>query len=111
MREEALVVFSTFPDLETARRVVRTLVEEHLVACGNLIPHVESIYSWKGTVEMSEEILVVFKTEIARYQALEERLRSMHPYDVPECVALRVAEGLPDYLRWITESVIPNEGA
>ncbi len=105
MAEEALVVFATFPDLDTARRIVRTLVEERLIACGNLVPGVESIYRWKGAIETSGEVFAVLKTEIGRYQMLEVRLRELHPYEVPECIALRVADGLPDYLRWIAESI------
>jgi len=105
MAEEALVVFATFPDVETARRIVRTLVEERLAACGNLVPGVESIYRWQGAIETSGEVFAVMKTEIGRYQALEARLRELHPYEVPECIALRAADGLPEYLRWISESV------
>jgi periplasmic divalent cation tolerance protein len=108
MPEEALVVFTTFPDVETARRIVRSLVEERLAACGNLVPGVESIYTWKGAVETNGEVFAVLKTESARYQELEARLRALHPYEVPECIALRVADGLPDYLRWIAESVMPK---
>ena len=106
MAEEAIVVFTTFPDQETARRIVRTLVEERLIACGNLVSGVESIYRWKGEVETSNEIFAVLKTERARYIALESRIRELHPYEVPECVTVRIHEGLPDYLRWLTESVV-----
>jgi periplasmic divalent cation tolerance protein len=106
MAEEALIVFSTFPDIEIARHIVGTLVEERLIACGNIVPKVESIYRWRGAVEKNEETFAVMKTEIARYQQVERRIREMHPYDVPECIALRVADGLPDYLRWIAESVV-----
>jgi periplasmic divalent cation tolerance protein len=105
MAEEAVVVFTTFPDQETARRIVRTLVEDRLIACGNLVPGVESIYRWKGEIETSGETLAILKTEIGQYSAMEERLRSLHPYEVPECIMLRVRDGSPDYLRWITESV------
>lgn len=108
MADDALVVFATFPDAETARRIVRTLIEERLIACGNLIPAVESIYTWKGAVETSAEVFAVLKTESWRYPGVEQRLRELHPYEVPECIALRVADGLPDYLRWITESVTPS---
>ena len=105
MPEEALVVFATFPDAEKARQVVRTLVEERLAACGNIVPAVESIYRWEGKVETANEVLVVLKTDLGHYRTLEARLKALHPYEVPECLALRVEEGLPDYLRWITESV------
>jgi periplasmic divalent cation tolerance protein len=106
MAEEAVVVFTTFPDQETARRIVRTLVEERLIACGNLVPGVESIYRWKGEIETSGETLAILKTEIGQYSAVEQRLRALHPYEVPECIMLRVRDGSPDYLRWITESLV-----
>ena len=105
MAEDAAIVFTTFPDQETARRIVRTLVEERLIACGNLVPGVESIYRWKGAIETSSEIFAVLKTERSRYVLLEKRLRELHPYDVPECVIIRITDGLPDYLHWITESL------
>ena len=106
MAEEAVVVFTTFPDQETARRIVRTLVEERLIACGNLVPGVESIYRWKGEIETSGETLAILKTEIGQYSAMEQRLRNLHPYEVPECIMLRVRDGSPDYLRWITENLV-----
>jgi len=105
MPEEALVVLVTFPDAEAARRIVTTLVEERLAACGNLVPGVESIYRWQGTVETASEILVILKTEINRYAALETRLKELHPYEVPECLALSVAAGSLPYLHWLKESV------
>jgi periplasmic divalent cation tolerance protein len=104
----ALIVFATFPDVGAARRIVRTLVEEQLIACGNLVPNVESIYRWKGDVVASTEVLGIMKTEEDRFEQVQIRLREMHPYEVPECVAVRIEDGLPDYLRWLTESVIPQ---
>jgi periplasmic divalent cation tolerance protein len=105
MAEEVVVVFTTFPDQDTARRIVQTLVDEGLIACGNLVPGVESIYRWKGKVEMSNEVFAVLKTEEARYVALQGRLKELHPYDVPECIMIRVSNGLPEYLRWVAESM------
>lgn len=107
MAEEVLVVLTTWPDVERARAAARTFVEEKLAACGNIVPGVESIYRWKGTVETSAEVLVVFKTTIARYQAFEMRLLQLHPYEVPEIVTLRAADGLPSYLRWVEASCLP----
>ena len=105
MPEEALVVLVTFPDVETARRIVTTLVEERLAACGNLVPNVESIYRWQGAVETASEVLVLLKTEIRSYSALETRLQELHPYEVPECLAVNIAKGASPYLRWLNESV------
>ena len=64
--------------------------------------------SLEGAVETSNEVFAVMKTERPRYDALERRLRELHPYEVPECIMLRVREGLPDYLRWITESILES---
>lgn len=101
MAEEVLTVFTTWPDLETARKAARVLVEERLAACGNIVPGVESVYRWEGQVETGAEVLVVFKTVIGSYQMFETRLRALHPYQVPEVLALRVTDGLPWYLRWV----------
>ncbi len=101
-----LLVLSTFPDAETARRIARTLVEERLAACGNLIPGIESIYRWQGEVETAREALVLFKTTQAAYPALEARLKALHPYEVPEILALPpTATGWPPYLAWVGENV------
>jgi periplasmic divalent cation tolerance protein len=102
---EAFIIFSTFADADTARQAARTLVEERLVACANIVPQVESIYRWQGKIESSAEVLVIFKTTRERYPAFEQRLRSLHPYEVPEIVALDIAAGLPAYLAWVAESV------
>lgn len=107
MAEEVLIVLTTWPDLEKARAAARTLVEEKLAACGNIIPGVESIYRWQGAVETSGEVLVVFKTTIARYQMLETRILALHSYEVPEIVCLRASDGLPSYLRWVESSCLP----
>ena len=104
MADEVLTVFTTWPDLETARTAARTLVEEKLAACGNIVPGVESIYRWEGKVETGAEVLVIFKTMASNYPALEARVRALHPYEVPEVLAVRVAGGLPAYLRWVEES-------
>lgn len=100
-----LVVVCTFPDVETARRIARQLVEERLVACGNLLPGTESIYRWKGAVETASETVVLFKTTQPVYPALQERLKALHPYEVPEIVALPIVAGLPEYLGWVAENV------
>ena len=104
MNEQFVIAFSTFPDVETARRIARELVETALVACVNIIPAMESIYYWKEKVETGAESLAIFKLTSARYSEFESRLRALHPYDVPEVVRLNVAGGSVDYLRWIGES-------
>ncbi len=104
MADEALLVLSTFPDAATARRIGRQLVEEKCAACANLLPAVESIYWWEKKVETANETIVLFKTTAARYAALETTLKQLHPYEVPEIIALPVEQGWPDYLRWVSEN-------
>lgn len=108
MTEETLIVLTTWPDAENARKAARTLVEEHLAACGNILPGVESIYRWQGAVETGAEVLVLLKTTAARYPQLETKIKALHPYEVPEIIALRVADGLPAYLRWVEASCTPT---
>ena len=84
MAEEILIVYATFPNADTARTIVATLVEEGLVACGNLIPNVESIYRWQGTVQAATEVFGIMKTTRSCLIALAERYRALHPYQVAE---------------------------
>jgi periplasmic divalent cation tolerance protein len=104
MADEILLAFSTFPDIETARRISRELVTEKFAACANIIPAVESIYRWQGKVEQGTETLVLFKTAAVRYPAFQEKLKSLHPYDVPEIIACQVDKAWPAYLRWVIDS-------
>jgi len=104
VNEQFVIAFSTFPDVETARKISRELVDSALVACANIIPTVEAIYYWKEKTETSAESLAIFKLTAARYSEFESRLRALHPYDVPEVVRLNIAGGSADYLRWIGES-------
>ena len=104
MDDEILLAFSTFPDIETARRVARELVETKFAACANIIPAVESIYRWQGKVGQGNEALVLFKTTADRSAAFQEKLKSLHPYEVPEIIFVPLAAGLPEYLRWVVDS-------
>jgi periplasmic divalent cation tolerance protein len=104
MSDEVVLAFSTFPDVETARRIARELVTENFAACASVIPKVESIYRWQGKIEQGDETLVLFKTTAARFAAFQEKLKSLHPYDVPELISCKIEAGLPEYLRWVTEN-------
>ena len=99
-----LLALSTFPDAETARRISNELVTEKFAACANILPAIESVYRWKDKIETGNETLVFFKLSEDRQAAFQERLRSLHPYEVPEIIFVTVANGLPDYLRWVAES-------
>jgi periplasmic divalent cation tolerance protein len=107
MAEEILIVYATFPNVETGRTIVATLVEEGLIACGNLIPNVESIYRWQGTVQVATEVFGIMKTTRSCLIALAERYRGMHPYQVAEFLTVSVEDGLPDYVRWIEDMCAP----
>jgi periplasmic divalent cation tolerance protein len=104
MAEKILLALSTFPEAETARRISNQLVSEKFAACANILPSVESIYRWKGKTENSSETLVLFKLNEDRKTAFQEELRSLHPYEVPEIIFVPVADGLPEYLRWVAEN-------
>ena len=104
MAEKILLVLSTFPDAEIARRISKELVSERLAACANILPSAESIYRWKEKIESGNETLVFFKVSEERRSAFQDKLRSLHPYDVPEIIFVPVASGLPEYLQWVAES-------
>jgi periplasmic divalent cation tolerance protein len=108
MKDEVIILLSNFPDADAARKAVRTLVEERLVACGNLVPGVESIYEWKGTLETGAEVMVVCKTIASRAAAAQARLRVLHPYEVPEILQIPVSTGWPDYLAWVAAQCGPR---
>jgi periplasmic divalent cation tolerance protein len=97
-----IVVFSTFPTEYKAADVARTLVSEGLCACVNLVPPVRSIYCWQGQICDQRETLAILKTTRERFDALRERLVALHPYEVPEVIALPVEAGHPPYLDWVT---------
>jgi len=99
------LILCTFPDTDQARAIGTTLIEEQLAACVNLIPGVKSIYRWQGAVETSAEVLTIFKTTASAYPAFEERLRALHPYEVPEIIALEPHQVTPAYARWVMDSV------
>ena len=105
------MVFSTFPDAESAARVVRVLVEERLIACGTLLPGARSLYRWEGKIADQPEVVVIMKTRKQDWPALMSRLSEQHPYQTPECVALRIASGAPKYLAWLEEALAPEGGA
>lgn len=99
----ALVVYSTCPDAECADRLARALVGERLAACVNALPGVRSTYRWQDRIEQSDEVLLMIKTSADRLEALTARLRQLHPYELPEVVAVEVRDGLDAYLAWLTE--------
>ena len=104
MEPEYVLVMTTLPADAAAVEFARTLVEERLAACVNLLAPMESVYRWEGQVESEPERQVVLKTSRARVNTLWERVRELHPYDVPEFIVLPIVDGNDAYLRWIAES-------
>lgn len=102
---DRLVVLSTVGRAEDAERIARALVERRLAACVNVVPGLVSVYRWKGNVEKDDERLLLIKTRRERLPALREALAALHPYELPELLALPVEAGSPAYLEWLDESV------
>jgi periplasmic divalent cation tolerance protein len=97
------VVLVTVPDAEVGRRLARALLEERLVACANLVPGVTSLYRWEGEVQEDDEVLLVMKTRSGLVPRLSARIPELHPYELPEVLALGVTDGLPAYCRWVLD--------
>ena len=100
---DALLVVTNCPDDAAADRIALALVEQRLAACVNRLASVESVYRWRGRVERATEVPLLIKTTRERYGELEQAIRQMHPYDVPEIIALPIELGHAAYLRWISE--------
>lgn len=98
---DALVVLVTTPTPERAAEIARALVDERLAACGNVVPGLRSIYRWEGKVQEDAEALLVLKTTRARFDALRARVLALHPYELPEVIALPIEAGSAPYLAWI----------
>jgi periplasmic divalent cation tolerance protein len=101
------IVLTTLPDAESAGRLAHAMVEAGLAACVNVLSPCRSIYRWEDAVQEDGEIPLIIKTTFERYPALETFLRQNHPYQTPEILAIDVADGLPDYLRWAATAVQP----
>ncbi len=99
------MILCTFPGLEQARQIGTLLVETQLAACVNLLPAVESIYRWQGKVEKADEVLAVFKTSAAVFPAFEKALTELHPYEVPEIIALSPEKIAAPYRAWVCAEV------
>ena len=102
-----LICFNTCPDPATAEGLAAILVSERLAACVNVLPAMRSTYRWQGALEQADEVLVMIKTTRDRYPALQARLPELHPYELPELVAVEACEGLPAYLDWVAEGSTP----
>ncbi len=106
----AVLAFCSCPDAATASRIAGALVDERLAACVSVLPSVQSVYRWQGAVERADEVQLLIKTTVARMPALAERIVALHPYELPEVVAVEAVAGLPAYLEWISAQVAPDAG-
>ena len=100
---DTLLVLTNLPDRDAAARLAQRLIESRLAACVNILNGCTSVYRWKGEVERAEEVPILIKTRAARYDELEAAIRELHPYEIPEIIAVPVVRGLADYLEWVAE--------
>jgi periplasmic divalent cation tolerance protein len=101
---DAVIVFSTCANRKEARTIARAIVEERLAACVQLLPPIQSVYRWRGAVQESKEILLLFKTTLAQFAALERRISELHGYETPEILAVPVTAGAEKYLAWLRDT-------
>lgn len=104
---DALVVLTNCPNEAVAERIALALVEQGLAACVNRMPPVHSTYRWQGKIERADEVPLLIKTTRERYGEVEQAIRHLHPYNVPEIIALTITSGSAAYLRWIEEQTHP----
>jgi len=100
---DAVIVFTNLPDREAAVKLAHELVAKRLAACVNVLSECTSVYRWKGTIENASEVPVLIKTRAARYAEVEAAIRGLHPYELPEIIAVPVVRGFDDYLRWVAD--------
>ena len=109
MRVSALICFCTCPDTETAERIATSLVDERLAACVNIMPGVRSVYRWQDQVERDDEVLLLVKTMPDQFERLQVRLLELHPYELPEVLAVETDHAHPDYLDWVADQTRPDQ--
>ena len=105
MSEAIVSVYATFGSDEEARRIARTVVEERLAACANILAPCRSVYRWQGSIEEADEVPALFKTRADAASRLIARIGELHSYDVPAAVVWPIADSLPDYASWVREEV------
>jgi len=108
MPNHAELILCTCPDRDTSEKIAKRLVEGRLAACVNILPGLTSVYTWQDRLETAEEHLLLIKSTRDCYPLIERTIRDLHPYDLPEIIALPIARGLPDYLNWIDACVSTN---
>ncbi len=102
---DKILVLTTAGSAEEARRIASALVERRLAACVNIVPQIESVYRWEDAVQQSAEWLLLIKTTGEAFARVRDAIKELHSYDLPECIAVAIDEGTPEYLRWIGDEV------
>jgi periplasmic divalent cation tolerance protein len=106
--QDTLLVITNLPDRASAERLAEALIARRVAACVNVMAPCRSVYPWQGTVEHAEEHPVFVKTPADRYDALQQAIRELHPYELPEIIAVRLDAGLPEYLDWVASETRPT---
>ena len=99
----AIIIYCTCPDIETADRISRLAIRQHMAACVNQLPGITSVYEWDGKIQQNQEVLLIIKSTQERFDAIQNLIREEHPYELPELIAVPITQGLPDYLEWIKQ--------
>jgi periplasmic divalent cation tolerance protein len=102
------LIYCTCPNRETAESIARQLVSDKLAACVNIVPGVQSVYEWQGQIETAQEHLLLIKSPQAGYAAIESAIKAIHPYQLPEIIAVAIERGSAEYLKWI-DSCLPTD--
>lgn len=103
MRQNYQIIFCTCPDQQSATKLAHLLINQNLAACVNLLPGLTSVYRWQNKIETADEYLLLIKTRSDFYSSIAELIKSHHPYELPEIIAVTVDNGAPDYLQWIDQ--------
>lgn len=107
---EHILVLSTMPDEAVANEIAETLVDDGLAACVNILPGITSVYRWQDKIEKDRELLLYIKTTNKVYKKVEETIQRLHPYELPEIIAVPIERGLGDYLEWVSLETLVHGG-
>jgi len=105
MEKNSFIFFVTAPSMKEARKIGNYMVKHRIAACANLIHNIDSIYRWKGKIEKDMEVLILLKTTENKVEKLKEAIESIHSYETPECVGIKIEKGSEKYLKWLNKMV------
>lgn len=105
-KNKIIIIFVTVPDQKEGRRISKEILTSRLAACVNIIPGIQSMYQWKGKIVQEKEAMLVLKTTRSRYRKLEQKIKQLHSYEVPEVIAIPIIYGSPQYIEWVAKEVL-----